>query len=209
MNTPKSAADASASPSALLPIFPLQTVLFPDGVLPLRIFEARYMDMVTRCLREDSVFGVNLIAGGLEVGLPAIPHSIGVSARITACDMAQPGVLQVMTRGGRRYRIHRTETGENGLLLGEVEWLPELVEHPLDGEYSTLVALLAAIIEDVGPTYFPAPHRLDEAGWVGMRLASVLPLELSTRQSLLELDDPLLRLDALRDYLAAQGLGAA
>lgn len=191
----------------LLPIFPLQTVLFPGGMLPLRIFEARYMDMVTRCLRENSVFGVNLISEGLEVGLPAIPHSIGVSARITECDMAQPGVLHVITQGERRYRIHRTETGENGLLLGEVEWLPELVEQPLDGDYETLVALLAAIMEDVGPAHFPPPHRLDEAGWVGMRLASVLPLELSTRQSLLELDDPLLRLEVLRDYLATQGLG--
>lgn len=194
---------------SLLPIFPLQTVLFPGGTLPLRIFEARYMDMVTRCLREDSVFGVSLIAEGHEVGLPAIPHSIGVSARITECDMAQPGVLHVMTRGERRHRIHRTETVENGLLLGEVEWLPELVERPLEGDYETLVALLVAIMDDVGPTHFPPPHQLDEAGWVGMRLASVLPLELSTRQSLLELDDPMVRLDVLRDYLTAQGLGGA
>lgn len=192
----------------LLPIFPLQTVLFPGGVLPLRIFEARYMDMVTRCLREDSVFGVNLIAEGLETGMPAVPHSIGVTARITACDMEQPGVLQVVTCGERRYRIRRTETGPNGLLLGEVEWLPELVEQSLDEDDQTLVALLAAIIEDVGPAHFPPPHRLDEAGWVGMRLASVLPLDLSIRQSLLELDDPRVLMDVLRDYLAMQGLGS-
>lgn len=189
----------------LLPIFPLQTVLFPGGVLPLRIFEARYMDMSTRCLKDDSVFGVNLIAAGSEIGQPAVPHPVGVSARITSWDMEQPGLLQLVTVGEHRYRIIRTETGSNGLLMAQVEWLPVLPPTPLPDGFAALVTLLTAIIEDVGEAHFPAPHFLDNAEWVGMRLASVLPMPMEARQRLLELDDPVDRVEIIRRFLADQG----
>lgn len=189
-----------------LPIFPLQTVLFPGGTLPLRVFEARYMDMSTRCLREDSVFGVNLIAEGHEVGTPARPHPVGVSARITAWDMAQPGVLHIVVRGERRFRILATETGENGLLLGRVEWLAEPEDVPLPYAFSSLATLLEAIIEDAGDAHFPPPHQMSSANWVGMRLAEVLPISLEARHALLLEDSPLARLTVLQDYLASQGL---
>lgn len=191
-----------------LPIFPLQTVLFPGGVLPLRIFEARYMDMSTRCLRDESVFGVNLIAEGSEVGQPAVPHPVGVTARITAWEMEQPGLLQLVTVGERRYRIHRTEIARNGLLMAEVEWLPHAPPLPLPDGFSALVTLLEAIIEDAGEEHFPAPHFLDNAEWVGMRLAAVLPIPMEARQRLLELDDPIDRIEIIRCYLEDQGLTA-
>lgn len=197
---------ATASLPGELPIFPLQTVLFPGGTLPLRVFEARYMDMSTRCLREDSVFGVNLIAEGHEVGTPARPHPVGVSARITAWDMAQPGVLHIVVRGERRFRILATETGENGLLLGRVEWLAEPEDVPLPYAFSSLATLLEAIIEDAGDAHFPPPHFMSSANWVGMRLAEVLPISLEARHALLLEDAPLARLTVLQDYLASQGL---
>lgn len=191
---------------AVLPIFPLQTVLFPGGVLPLRVFEARYMDMSTRCLRDDTVFGVNLIAEGHEVGSPARPHPIGVSARITAWDMAQPGVLHIVVRGERRFRILATEVGENGLLQGRVEWLAEPEDVPLPYAFSSLATLLEAIIEDAGEAHFPPPHHMTSAAWVGMRLAEVLPISMETRHALLVEDAPLARLATLQAYLASQGL---
>ncbi len=196
---------SDAAPT-MLPIFPLQTVLFPGGVLPLRIFEARYMDMTTRCLREDAVFGVNLIAEGHEVGTPALPHPVGVSARITAWDMAQPGLLHLVTVGERRFRILRSEVAPDGLLMAEVEWLADPAPQPLPEGYQGLVTLLQAIIDDVDPVHFPEPHRFDEADWVGMRLAGVLPIPMAARQGLLELDDAVTRLDILRQWLEQQGL---
>jgi Lon protease-like protein len=189
-----------------LPLFPLQTVLFPGGLLPLRVFEARYMDMVTRCLREDSVFGVNLIAEGKEVGRPAAPHRTGTSARIARCDADDAGILHVEVVGERRFRIERTEVGANGLLSGEVEWLAEAPKLPVPEDCTMLIAVLQAIMKDLGEQNFPPPQRFDDADWVGMRLAGVLPIPLRARQALLELELPIDRLQIIRSYLAQQGL---
>lgn len=189
-----------------IPIFPLRTVLFPGGVLPLRIFEARYMDMTTRCMREDGVFGVCLIAEGSEVGKPAVPHTVGTSARIVSWDMAQGGLLHLVTHGEQRFRIHSTEAGPDGLLSADVEWLPDAPAEPLPDGSNPLVALLQVIIEDSGEAHFPTPHRFDDAEWVGMRLSSVLPMPDEIRQQLLELEDPLTRIAVLRTFLTSQGL---
>jgi len=195
-----------SDPRERLPLFPLQTVLFPGSVLPLHVFEARYMDLATRCLKDGTVFGVNLIAEGAEVGAPAIPHAVGVSARITDWDMPQPGVLNIVTRGERRYRILRTETGANGLLLGEVAWLAEPPPVPVPDDCTSLVTLLRAIVEDAGEVRLPPPHDFDDAGWVGMRYAELLPIPALAKQSLLELDDALGRLAIIRKFLEQRGL---
>ena len=189
-----------------LPLFPLQTVLFPGGLLPLRVFEARYIDLVSRCLREDSVFGVNLIAQGREVGQPAAPHRTGTSARIVRCDADDAGILHVEVVGERRFRIERTGVGANGLLSGEVEWLAEAPQLPVPEDCTMLIAVLQAIIKDLGEHHFPPPQRFDDADWVGMRLAGVLPIPLRARQALLELELPIDRLQIIRSYLAQQGL---
>ena len=200
----------SASPTVTMPnripIFPLRTVLFPGGVLPLRIFEARYMDMTARCMREGGVFGVCLIADGSEVGQPAIPHAVGTSARIITWDMAQPGLLHLVTHGEHRFRILSAEAGKDGLLSADVEWLPEEPAEPLPEGSNPLVALLQVIIEDSGELHFPPPHRFDDAEWLGMRLSSVLPMPDEIRQQLLELEDPLTRIAVLRTFLTSQGL---
>jgi len=189
-----------------LPLFPLHTVLFPGGLLPLRVFEARYVDLVTRCLRDGTLFGVNLIAEGKEVGAPARPHATGTSARVVTCDVPQPGLMLVSVVGERRYRILDTETGPNGLLTADIEWLPERAPMAVPADQAVLVAVLRGIMGDLGEEHFPAPHRFDDADWVGMRLASVLPISLRARQALLELELPIDRLEIIRRYLAQQGL---
>lgn len=197
---------AVAGSETTLPIFPLQTVLFPGGTLPLRVFEARYVDMVSQCLRNRSVFGINLIASGKEVGQPAQPHPIGVAAGIVSCDMNQPGILEIVVRGVQRFRILGTETAGSGLITARVAWLEEPEDVPLASEFAGLVGVLGAIIGDAGERHFPPPLHYDRAGWVGMRLAEVLPIPLRARQALLELDDPLSRVEIIREYLEQHGL---
>jgi Lon protease-like protein len=128
-----------------LPIFPLNTVLFPGGVLPLKIFEQRYMAMAKDCLREDSPFGVCLIAQGTEVGVPALPHAVGTSARIAEWDMPQLGVLQVASRGGRRFRILSQQADSQGLIRAQVQWLAEEPEQPVPAERAGLIRSTARL----------------------------------------------------------------
>jgi Lon protease-like protein len=108
-----------------IPLFPLGTVLFPDGVLPLKLFEARYLDMAARCMRANAPFGVCLIREGGEVGAPAVPHGVGSIARITGWDMDKPGLLFITTRGGERFRIVEQTTRPDRLLTAHIALLPE------------------------------------------------------------------------------------
>lgn len=191
---------------AQLPIFPLQAVLFPGGTLPLRVFEARYVDMLAQCYRNDAEFGVNLVVEGAEVSHLAVPHAVGVSARITAWDDSEPGVLQVVAQGQQRFLIKDVELDAERRLLAHVVWIDEPPEQAVPEGFGKLVELLAAIIADAGDKHFPLPHSIDDAGWVGMRLAAVLPVPMLARQRLLELDDPISRLEIIRTYLEQHGL---
>ncbi len=188
-----------------LPLFPLKTVLFPGGVLPLRVFEARYMDMITRCMREDASFGVCLIAAGEEVGETAVPHPVGTEARIEQWDMAQAGVLNLLTRGGRRFRIEDHEVERNGLLVAQVRWLDEPPPAAVPETQAELTVLLRSIVAELGER-LPPPHHFDDAAWVGGRYVELLPMPLLAKQKLLELDDPLGRLVTLQQYLREHGL---
>ncbi len=191
---------------ASLPLFPLQTVLFPGGVLPLRIFEPRYMDMAGECLRTKAPFGICLISEGEEVGAPAVPHLIGTTARILSWDMPQTGILQVTVRGERRFRILGCEAGKNGLIRGQVEMLPESVIEALPEVAAALVPLLKLIAADLGLERLPEPHCFDDAEWVGMRFSEVLPVSNLARQKLLELDKPRDRLEVIWRFLEQKGL---
>ncbi len=188
-----------------LPLFPLKTVLFPEGVLPLRVFEPRYMDMVTRCMREDSAFGVCLIAAGEEVGETAVPHAVGTEACIEHWDMEQAGLLTLLTRGGRRFRVLDHEVERDGLLVAEVRWLDEPALQPVPEAQSDLLPLLQSIVTELGER-LPPPHRFEDAAWVGARFAELLPIPLPAKQSLLELDDVLSRLEVLQAFLREHGL---
>ena len=192
-------------PPDTLPLFPLKTVLFPGGVLPLRVFEPRYMDMVTRCMREGTPFGVCLIAAGDEVGEAAVPHPVGTEAHIEQWDMEQAGLLTLLTRGGRRFRIVDHEVERDGLLVGEVRWLDEPAPQPMPNAQLDLLPLLQTIVAELGDR-LPPPHRFDDAGWVGARYAELLPVPLEAKQRLLELDDVVSRLEILQQFLREHGL---
>lgn len=185
-------------------IFPLNTVLFPGGILPLKIFEQRYLEMTKACLRDNLAFGVCLIREGREVGAPALPESVGCLATITQWDMPQLGMFQLITRGSGRFRILESRVAANGLISAQVEMLP-----PDSGTTEvdkTCRDVLKLVIDKVGAANFPAPVRLDDPAWVAYRLAEILPVDTAVRQQLLELQDAGERLARLRSILVSQGL---
>jgi hypothetical protein len=183
-----------------LPLFPLNTVLFPGGRLPLRIFEQRYMDMAKACLKHGSPFGVCLIREGSEVGEPAAPAEVGTLARITTWDMPQLGVLHVVAVGGERFRIKDRRVEPNGLGRASVEMLPGDQDAEVPAACAACVALLKRVIGQQSSLFEP-PHRLDSCSWVGSRLAELLPLPLSAKQELLELTAARERLERLNSLL--------
>ena len=183
-----------------VPLFPLNTVLFPGGRLPLRNFEQRYMDMAKTCLREETSFGVCLIREGSEVGAPAIPVDVGCVARIASWDMPQLGLLQITARGEQRFRIKSLTVQRDGLARGSIELLPQDADGQIAEDCAVCVRLLERIIEEQAGL-FEAPHRLDSASWVGSRLAEVLPLPLGVKQELLEMSDAVARLERLTALL--------
>ena len=186
--------DAAAADIAL---FPLQTVLFPGGQLPLRLFEQRYLAMAKECLREDLPFGVCLIREGAEVGAPAVPVEVGCTARIASWDMAQLGVLQVVARGERRFRILERRVQADGLARARIELLGEERDAVLE-ETDLCVRILRRALESGGDALIEPPPRYASAAWVGARLAELLPLSLEARQRLLEMDDAADRVEVLR-----------
>lgn len=203
----KAGAGASAAPPTLdIPLFPLGTVLFPGGALSLKVFEQRYLDMAAVCMKEDTPFGVCLIAEGSEVGAPAVPHRIGTLARIVSGDMRQFGILLLDVRGGRRFRIVAQEAAADGLLRARVELLDEPAKRAVPPAQQSLLPLLRRIAGDLGPERMPEPHAFDDANWVGYRLTEVVPVQALAKQKLLELDDPVSRLEILFTYLAQRKL---
>jgi hypothetical protein len=191
-----------------VPIFPLNTVLFPGGLLPLRVFEARYMDMTRDCLKRDEPFGVCLIREGAEVGAPAVPETVGCLAKILEWDMQQQGILNIKTRGGQRFRILERRTGPQGLTTAEIELIPAEASAAVPEEFAACARLLEMVVADKGKPIFAEPHAFNDASWVGYRLAEILPVPLAAKQKLLELSDSVGRLSILQRFLEGQGLAA-
>ncbi|TKC89611.1 ATP-dependent protease [Trinickia terrae] len=195
-----------------LPLFPLHTVLFPDGLLPLKIFEARYLDMARDCLREQAPFGVCLLKSGAEVAQPddpAVPETVGCLAEIEQCDVDNFGMLLIRARGTRRFRLlsHRVEA--SGLLVGMAERLPDDI--PLEGtdalaKFGACAEVLERIIDtirerDPQSLPFAEPFRFDDPAWVSNRLSEVLQIPLRARQKLMELGDAGARIDIVHHYM--------
>ena len=189
-----------------IPIFPIAGVLFPGGVLTLKVFEQRYLDMAAACMKNGTPFGVCLFASGKEVGKPAIPHLIGTLAHISQADMPQLGILMVSVHGGRRFRILSQTTCPDGLLRAQVELIPEAESRAIPAAQLGLLPLLKRVSSDLGPEKMPEPHAFDDAAWVGYRLTEILPIQPLAKQKLLELDDPVSRLEILFTYLAQRKL---
>lgn len=189
-----------------LPLFPLGTALFPEGSLPLRIFEPRYRRMIGQCLKDHGTFGVCLIAAGQEVGIPAVPYLLGTEAQIVSADHLRNGVVEIVVRGRRRFRVLDHELEEGGLLTGTVRWLSEPPPQAVPERLADVVPLLRRLIDEFGGGHVAEPHRYDDAGWVGARFAEWLPLKPEAKQRLLEMDSPVERLEFVHQALHELGL---
>ena len=187
-------------------IFPLRAVLFPGGLLPLRIFEQRYMNMAKDCMRDEQPFGVCLIRSGEEVGAPATPEDVGCLARIVQWDMQQLGLLQITARGEERFRILERQVLASGLTRARIEPLPADLDAPLPDEFLACARLLRLVIEEHGARTIEAPFRFDSSSWVSLRLCEILPVPLAAKQKLMDLADSRERLEILQKFLKQHGL---
>ena len=187
-----------------LPLFPLGTVLFPGGPLRLRIFEPRYLDMVRRCLKESRPFGVVLILEGAEAGEAVTVAASGTSARVVDFDTLPDGLLGIDCIGEQRFRVQRRWQQGDGLNLAEVDYLPDDSPCGLPAELAHLGELLREVLPQLGERYAHVVARYEDAGWVGNRWAEVLPLTAAERQQLLELTDPLARLEQVAAWSTRQ-----
>ncbi len=211
----------SAEAIARVALFPLSVVLFPQGVLPLRVFEARYMDMVRDCMRDGTSFGVCLVNETKTASATAMTAEVGCLARITEWDMQQLGLLQIRTVGGDRFRLLASESQPNGLLIGEIDLIDADDDQPVAAEHRPCVELLTRIIEDISaqiaekrrtgeaddgspaltPLPFEPPYQMESSSWVSNRLCEVLPVPLKAKQKLMELTDAATRLEIVHTYL--------
>jgi len=184
-----------------IPLFPLRTVLFPDGYLQLRIFEQRYIDMVRECSLGNSYFGVCLI-GNTEDGNRASHMRVGTTAEICDFSTLEDGLLGITALGRQKFIVRKTRMRDNGLLMGEVETLDETGAVEVPDEFALLTMIAGRFMEQLGHRY-PAfqPRQLQDAHWVGYRLAELLPLDNQEKQMLLQISDPLERLQILVDLL--------
>jgi len=195
-----------------LPLFPLNAVLFPQGVLPLKVFETRYTDMVRDCMKSETPFGVVLIKSGAEIGAAAEPEEVGTLAYIKEWDMENLGVLLLRTEGGARFRILETRVLDDKRLEARVAMLPQDEQPPVSDAHLHCARTLKIIMDEINAkgraeqgsdfdSPFSDPARLDEAGWVANRWCEILPIPLKARQKLLELEDAESRLSVVHQYL--------
>lgn len=185
-----------------IPLFPLDTVLMPGGLLPLRIFERRYLDMIRNCGREESGFGVCLVLEAESPERPVQHAAVGTLAMIRDFYTLKDGLLGITCEGAQRFLVTRTHSAADGLLTGAVDWLPDPPPTAIPEEYGLLAHIAERLLEKLEGRY-PGftPDRLQDAAWVGYRLSEWLPLDNAARQSLLELNDPLERLQRLLEAM--------
>ena len=187
--------------SAEIPLFPLGTVLFQGGTLPLQIFEPRYLDMVSRCMRESSPFGVVLIRSGSDTWLPGTAgpdiFQIGTEARIVDFNQLGNGRLGITARGERKFRIRELSEQADHLLIGRINYLPEEPAVAVGKEHEDLVALLEQLLDHPSVRALDLEIDLQDARSVGWRLSELLPIEAEIKQSLLQLQLPRERLSEL------------
>ena len=194
-----------------LPLFPLKTVLFPGCVLDLQIFEARYLDMIARCMKQGTGFGVVCILEGREVGdAPQDIAGIGCEALIRDFQQQDNGLLGIRVEGGRRFEVLSTELQRDQLLVAQVEWLSEIPEQPLQDEDLDLLALLRALAEH--PMVAALNMNTEVAGQQSLanQLAYLLPFAEADKIELLQVDDPQQRLDGIQvllDEMQSEALG--
>ena len=216
---------------ATLPIFPLQCVLFPEGYLPLRIFEVRYLDMIGRAHKAGTPFGVVCLTEGREVrtapshrpregsrkpGAPEAFHDIGTLARIDHLERPNPGLMTISCTGTQRFRIRSREQLKHGLWVADVELLSGDAEVGVPSDLASVSATLREAVQshtqragDAAELPFQPPYRWDDCGWVANRWCELLPMGAEHKQRLMSLDNPLLRLELVSDVLDQTGLATS
>jgi len=183
-----------------IPLFPLSTVLFPDGPLPLRVFEPRYLDMLSHCMKSGSDFGVVMLRSGLETG-EAGTATVGTRARVVDWYQGSDGILGITAVGGERFSLQATSRQPDGLYVGEVVTQEAEPSCALPDEYQAMAALLEVIVDDLGKLYESLNKQYDDATWVGCRFAEILPISLEDKQQCLEMNDAVERLRFIRPQL--------
>jgi len=200
----------SSTASRKIPLFPLGTVLFPDGVIALKIFEARYLDMIKQCLREKTEFGVVSIMKNQHTNEDDIFLSfstIGTLAQIEEFDPVEPALYMTRSFGTQRFKLLSSKQESNGLWIGEVELLENDIFTPIPQEHQRVAKLLDEIIsviqsEDLlGEAPFKKPFKVDDCGWVSNRLAELLPISLAQKNHLLAQTNPRIRLDLITEII--------
>lgn len=195
-----------------LALFPLQTVLFPGGLLSLKVFEARYLDLIATCLREHRPFGVVALKGGGEVRHDTRPVSLettGVLAEVIDVDSAQPGILQVRCRGRQRFEIRSQRQQADGLWVAATTPIDDDEPvAPRENLLDTVRGLANAIasLKAQGSEPFLQPYRFEQAGWVANRWCEILPISRAAKQRLMELPDPQVRLQLVDEFLRGKGV---
>ena len=184
-----------------LPLFPLNSVIFPGGVLPLRIFESRYLDMVKECVRNQSEFIICLIKEGSAIGTAAKHQNVGTACRIIDWETLPDGLLGVTAQGQSRVEITSTQVQKNQLLVAEVNYLIEDDDEALPEKFYEWAHLISAIIKALGEPFSLQSQKLQSAHWVAARLTEYLPFELKQKQRILEINHPLVRLENLQTVL--------
>jgi len=199
-----------------IPLFPLNTVLFPDGHLPLQVFEVRYLDMVKKCIANGEQFGVVALEVGIEVRRPdqrEVLSPVGTMARIADWSAPMPTLLHLSCVGTQRFRVVSSAQLKHGLWMAEVDMLDDDRVLPVPAEQQDVADALGAVIRSlqqrqVPPDQMPmlVPYRLDDCGWVANRWCELLRLELGQKQLLLAQQNPVLRLELVQDILSENGL---
>ena len=185
-----------------LPLFPLSTVLFPGCVLDLQVFEARYLDMIARCMKQGSGFGVVCILEGSETGdIEPDIAGIGCEARVSDFQKQENGLLGIRVEGGRRFEVLNTELQRDNLLMADVQWLDEIPEQPLQEEDQDLLALLKALAEHPMVAALNMNTEVTGQQSLANQLAYLLPFAEEDKVDLLQVDDPQQRLDGIQALL--------
>ena len=197
---------------AALSLFPLHTVLFPDGLLSLKVFEARYLDLIAECMRERRPFGVVALKQGSEAGKHAAAVSfeaVGTLAELIDVDSAQAGILQVRCRGTERFETSTSRQLDDGLWVARAQTLAaDVIVAPPDSMLESVKGLASAIatLKAQKQSPFLTPFRFESAGWVANRWCEILPISAAAKQKLMELPDPQLRLQLVDEFLRGKGV---
>ena len=200
-----------------LPLFPLASVLFPDGVLALRVFEVRYLDMVRKCHQTGAPFGVVSLTQGSEVRRAGAPdeqfHDVGTLAVIEQLASPQPGLITLVCKGTERFRITQRNHLVHGLWIASVSQLDRDLSIPIPEDLKKTATALTQVLhtlharDALNPAAkLPPPEQLDDCGWVANRWCELLPVPMELKQRLMELDNPLVRLELVGDVLERTGI---